>query len=58
VKILRFWSKKKTFNFCGFFFLRIEILGTEKLEVQWPEPVSLTYQFAFRKLNTEPSNLP
>ena len=24
VKFLRFWSKKKTFNFCGFFFLRIE----------------------------------
>jgi hypothetical protein len=27
---LRFWSKKRTFNFCGFFFLRIENLGTEK----------------------------
>jgi hypothetical protein len=30
VKFLRFWSKKKTFNFCGFFFLRIENLGTER----------------------------
>jgi hypothetical protein len=30
VKFLRFWSKKKTFNFCGFFFLRIQNLGTEK----------------------------
>ena len=30
MKILQFWSKKKTFNFCGFFFLRIENLGTEK----------------------------
>jgi hypothetical protein len=30
VKFLRFWSKKKTFNFCRFFFLRIENLCTEK----------------------------
>jgi hypothetical protein len=30
VKFLRFWSKKMTFNFCGFLFLRIENLGTEK----------------------------
>jgi hypothetical protein len=30
VKFLRFWSKKKTFNFCRFFSLRIENLGTEK----------------------------
>ena len=30
VKFLLFWSKKKTFNFCGFFFLRIENLGTKK----------------------------
>ena len=30
VKFLRFWSKKKTFNICGFYFLRIENLGTEK----------------------------
>ena len=30
MKFLRFWSKKKTFYFCGFFFLRIENLGTEK----------------------------
>ena len=30
VKFLRFWSKKKTFNFCGFLFLRIVNLGTEK----------------------------
>jgi hypothetical protein len=30
VKFLQFWSKKKTFDFCGFFFLRIENLGTEK----------------------------
>ena len=30
VKFLQFWSKKKTFKFCGFFFLRIENLGTEK----------------------------
>jgi hypothetical protein len=31
VKFLRFWTKKKTFNFCGgFFFLRIANLGTEK----------------------------
>ena len=30
VKFLQFWSEKKTFNFCGFFFLRIENLSTEK----------------------------
>ena len=30
VKFLWFWSKKKTFNFCRFFFLRIVNLGTEK----------------------------
>ena len=30
VKFLRFWSKKMTFNFCRFLFLRIENLGTEK----------------------------
>ena len=30
VKFLRFWSKKKTFNVCGFLFLRIVNLGTEK----------------------------
>jgi hypothetical protein len=30
VKFQRFWTKKKTFNFCRFFFLRIENLGTEK----------------------------
>ena len=33
MKFLRFWSKKKTFNFCGFFFLRIENLGTEKKKI-------------------------
>jgi hypothetical protein len=26
-----------------------------KLEAQWAEPVSLTFHFVFRKLNTEPS---
>ena len=30
VKFLRFWSKEKTFNFCGFFFLRIVNFGNEK----------------------------
>jgi hypothetical protein len=30
VKFLHFWSKKKTFNFCRFFFLWIDNLGTEK----------------------------
>jgi hypothetical protein len=30
VKFLRSWSKKKIFNFCRFFFLQIENLGTEK----------------------------
>jgi hypothetical protein len=27
----------------------------KKLEAQWAEPVSLTFNFALRKLNTEPS---
>jgi hypothetical protein len=30
VKFLLFWTKKKIFNFCGFFFLLIENLGAEK----------------------------
>ena len=30
VKFRQFWSKKMTFNVCGFLFLRIENLGTEK----------------------------
>jgi hypothetical protein len=34
VKFLAFWSKKKTFNFCGFFFLRIVNLRTEKKMLQ------------------------
>ena len=31
VKFLRFWSKKKTINFCWFCFLLIENRGTEKM---------------------------
>jgi hypothetical protein len=30
VKFLQFWSKKKTFKFCRFFFLWIDNLGNEK----------------------------
>ena len=30
MKFLRFWSKEKTFNFCGFFFPRIVNFGNEK----------------------------
>jgi uncharacterized protein Usg len=30
VKFLQFWTNKKTFNFCGLFFLQIENLGAGK----------------------------
>ena len=33
MKFLRFLTKKRTFNFCGFFFLRIENLDNEKKNV-------------------------
>ena len=38
-----------------FILISIEWLNSkQKLEAQWSEPVSLTFQSALRKLNTEP----
>ena len=64
IKITELWREKNNFYLYLCDNIKLQSLDEvnvwiywllKKLEAQWAEPVSLTFNFALRKLNTEPS---